>query len=72
MPMPDRTMHARFAVKWIFKHVLEKKLSVTSQEKNCLFLIREGRKEKNNLIGKKNHTPPPPLLVLNGSPLNDV
>ena len=72
MPMPDRPMHAHFAVEWIFKHDLEKKLSVTSQEKNCLFLIRERRKKKNSLIGKKNHTLPPPLLVLNGSPLNDV
>ena len=50
--------HARFAVGWFFKHVLEEKsLSVTSQEKNCLFLLREkinvtfsSWKETNNLI----------------------
>ena len=34
----DRPMLACFAVEWILKHVLEKKnLSVTYQEKNCLF-----------------------------------
>ena len=44
----------------------KKSLSVTSQEKNCLFLPREKKNalfslwtEKNNLIRKKNHTPPP-------------
>ena len=68
MPTCDRPTHARFAVEWFFKHVLEKKsLSLTSQKKNYLFLIREKKnvmfsccKEKNNLIMKKNHTPPPP------------
>ena len=57
-PTRDRPMHACFAVEWIFKHVLGKKsLSVTFQEKNCLFLIREKKnvmfscwKEKNNLV----------------------
>ena len=44
MPTRDRPTQARLAVKWLFKHVLEKKsLSVTSHsqthEKNCLFLI---------------------------------
>ena len=44
----------------------KKSLSVTSQEKNCLFLLREKKKvmfscskEKNNLNQKKNHTPTP-------------
>ena len=75
-PTRDRPTHVRFAVEWILKTSLRKKcLSVISREKNCLLLLGEKKnvmfsswKEKNNLIRKKNHTPP--LPVLNGPPLN--
>ena len=61
----DRPTYARFTVEWIFEHILEKSLSVTSQEKNCLFLIREKKcyvflLEGKNLLRKENHIPPPP------------
>ena len=60
-PTRHRPTHARFAVEWIFKHVLEKKFVCDISGKNCLFLIRE---EKNvmfshNVVRKKNHTLPP-------------
>ena len=61
MPTRDRPTQARLAVKWLFKHVLEKKsLSVTSHsqthEKNCLFLISERTKKvmfSCSVVGKK-------------------
>ena len=64
--MPVLQLNASLNMSW------KKSLSVTSQEKNSLFLIKEKKKlcflvegGGDNLVRKKKHTP----LVLNGPPL---
>ena len=60
-PTRHRPTHARFAVEWIFKHVLEKKFVCDISGKNCSFLIREKNNVmfSYNVVRKKNHTLPP-------------
>ena len=76
----DCPTHARFTVEWIFKHVCEKKkfacdisgkkLFVFDQKEKKMLCFLVGRK-KIIRSGRKT-IPPPPLTVINGSPLTET
>ena len=68
-PIGDRPTHARFAVEWIFNQKKKFVCDISGKKIVCFCPVGGGGNdmfscwmEKNNLIRKKNHTPPLPVL----------